>query len=304
MNRTKRIQKKAVSVPAKTISPKTVETSKDEKEKSSRKLDIELPLLSKALKYIRSANSAAVSDTKDLFAMSRNPFVYLTVLVNELPDEVKERPVALPIPHSIFGPQFNSRCFFITTNQFKKTNKTVLQSLGANWKAVSYDQFRKKYHEYKDRLATLKEFDLFFCDSRIQSILKKHCGIHFFRQKKYPMGLDIQGLLEEKTEAIGEEQLKEVLTGAVLKSTYFMQGNGPEYGVKVGRLDGLTDEQMLKNVRTALKGMLQVLIGKGLRLANLRRVSVKGEQSESFPLYSHLTPAEKTAMKAALSADK
>lgn len=297
MDRAKRIQKKAAKTPAKPESPAA-------QQKSAHKLDIDGRLLAKALQYIREANTKKVGDSKDLFAMTRNPFVYLNVLVNELPDEVKERPAPVAILHSIHGPEFNTRCFFIATNQFKKTNKAVLRGLGANWKTVSYDQFRKKYHQYKDRLATLKEFDLFFCDSRIQSILRKHCGTHFFRQKKYPMGLDFQSVIAAETEAIEEDTLKDILSKAVLKTTYFTQGNGPEYGVKVGRLDGMTDEQLLKNTKAALKGMLKVLMDRGLRLANLRRVSVKGEQSESFPLFSHLTPAEKAAMKLALKAAK
>jgi ribosome biogenesis protein UTP30 len=296
MDRSKKIQKKPVKIAA-PVAPTPAP------EKPARKLDIDGALLSKAIKAIRTAHAAVVTDNKDLFAISRNPFVYLTVLVNELPDQVKERPAPVALPHSIHGSAFNTRCFFITTNQFKKTNKAVLQSLGGNWKAVSYDQFRKKYHQYKDRLTTLKEFDLFFCDSRIQSILRKHCGAHFFRQKKYPMGLDFQTHIEEGTEAISEEKLKEILDNAVQETTYFTQGNGPEYSVKVGRLDGLTDDQLLKNAKAGLKGLLKVLIDRGCRLANLRRVSVKGEQTESFPLYSHLTPAEKTAMRKALASD-
>lgn len=295
MDRAKKIQKKPHAKP---VASKAKDPVHD-KPANAHKLDIDIALLSTAVKYIRQAHQSAAKEAKDLFAMAKNPFLYLTVLVNEMPTEVRERPAAIALPHSIYGAEFNTRCFFITTNQFKKTNKAALQALGPNWKCVSYDQFSKKYHQYKDRLAILKDNELFFCDQRIQSILRKHCGVHFFRQKKYPYGIDFSELVEAQTERIDEDKLKEVMQNAVERHTYFSQGNGPEYGVKVARMDGIGDHQILKNCKAALKGLLEVLIGRGLKLSNLRRVSIRGETGETFPLYSHLTPAEKTAMRKA-----
>ena len=289
MERTHKIQKEKSKVIHSEDSEKTVE--------SQKKLNINGPLLSKAIQHITTLSKKPTGETTDLLEMNKNPFIYLTVLVNELPTKVHVKPVPLSLKHSLHGPEFNTRCFFITTNAFKKDNKELLRDLKNPWKFVSYDQFRNKYHEYKDRLSLLKEYDLFFCDARIYSILKKHCGVHFYRQKKYPCPVDFSTFLTAGSEQIGEKDLREVLNGVVENKTYFVQGNGPEYGVKIGRLEAFGDEQALDNCKKALKGVLALLVERGLKLGNLRRVSVKGEQTESFPLFTHLTPAEKKIVK-------
>jgi len=286
MDRTKKIQKEK---------PRTTQPTKPATKitETQKKLNIDGQLLSKATKHIATLSKKQTTGTTDLLQMTKNPFLYLTVLVNELPSKVHVKPVQLPLKHSLYGPDFNSRCFFITTNAFKQDNKQLLRDLKNPWKFVSYDQFRNKYHEYKDRLSLLKEYDLFFCDARIYSILKKHCGVHFYRQKKYPCPVDFSTFMTHGNEQVSEKDLRNVLAGIVEKKTYFVQGNGPEYGVKMARLEAFTDEQVLDNCKVALKGVLALLIERGLKLGNLRRVSIKGEQTESFPLFTHLTPAEK-----------
>lgn len=290
MNRAKKIQKLKAQVAKPSI--ETTESQTDH-----NKLKVDQTLVSKAVQQIKKLQSKSESEGNDLLSIGKNPFIYLTILVNELPKKVQIKPVQIELKNSIYGPEFNSRCFFIVTNQFKQENKQVLQEFKKSWKFVSYDQFKKKFHEYKDRLALLKEYDLFFCDARIYSILKKHCGVHFYRQKKYPCPVSFEEKIEEKTEKIEEDQMKVILENLLVKSTFFMQGNGPEYTVKIGRLNEMSDKLILENCRSALKNVLSVLVERELKLSNLRRFALKGEKSESFPLFSHLTPTEKKIMQ-------
>ena len=279
MERTKKIQK-----------PKTGQS----------KLNLDSSLVAKAFALVKQLHAKSNQNSNDLLTLNDNPFLYMTILVNELPTKMHIKPVSIPVTNSVYGPDFNTRCFFITTNQFKAENKEMLREFKGTWKFVSYEKFGKNYHEYKDRLALLKEYDLFFCDARIYSILKKHCGAHFYRKKKYPLPVDFSDVVEEKTEKIAEKSLALILESLLNKKTSFVQGNGPEYGVRVARLESFNDAQVLSNCKSALKGILQLLIERGLKLSSLRRVCLKGEQTESFPVFSHLTPSEKTALQSAL----
>ena len=93
----------------------------------------------------------------------------------------------------------------------------------------------------------------------------------------------------------------EVLNELTNKSTYFYQGNGPEYTLKIGRLSHDMDKkQIVKNIRTATKFLLKHLLSQGLKIKFIRRISLKLGQSESFPIYSYLTPKEKQYMRKAL----
>lgn len=88
-----------------------------------------------------------------------------------------------------------------------------------------------------------------------------------------------------------------MLNTLVTTCTYFIQGNGPEYSSKVARLTKTNNNQILKNVKAVIKGLLKVLISKNIKLGNIWRISLKGEQTDSFPIYSYLTLEEKRILK-------
>ena len=133
---------------------------------------------------------------------------------------------------------------------------------------------------------------------------KKQLGTHFYRQKKYPYPVDLGLSTDANSEKVEKKIMAEVLEGLISNKTYFVQGNGPEYAVKIGRTKDFSGEGFFKNAKKALKGILACLIERGLKLSNLRRVAVKSDKTESFPIFSHLNAAEKKSMKRVLAKKK
>ena len=64
-------------------------------------------------------------------------------------------------------------------------------------------------------------------DLRVYKILPEALGKEFYAKKKYPCPLKLHGFTDPK-------ELQKQLNKAA-KATYFMQGNGPNYSLRVGR---------------------------------------------------------------------
>jgi len=89
-----------------------------------------------------------------------------------------------------------------------ENNKELFDSID-NWTFYSYDYLRKNYTDYKHKRELLKSFDLFFCERRTASLMKKALGTKFFIKKKFPYPLYLDDLLSEKK--LNEEKFKKLL---------------------------------------------------------------------------------------------
>ena len=295
MNRQKKIEKvkggaKDVKqvVEAKTVA-KEVKKATEVKE---AKFELDNKLIVKAGQLIRQLNESDKEASNNLFELSKHHFVYVNVILNALPTVKNIKPVHIELPHSIYGSTFSTKHVLIVSNEFKKANKEALRGVSENWKFISYEKISKNYKQYKDKLALLKDYDLFFCEGKVYMLLKKHLGKHFYEQKRYPHPVDLSHLNQESGK-LDVEKFQAYLDSIVERSAYFVQGNGPEYSLKVARVGKFTDVELTKNVRSGVKGLLKVLTERGIKLSNVRRIIIKGEKTESFPIYSHLTPEEK-----------
>jgi ribosome biogenesis protein UTP30 len=94
-------------------------------------------------------------------------------------------------------------------------------------KVIGYQKLKKEYKQFKDKRNLLREYDLFLADLRIYKMLPECLGKEFYSKKKFPCPIKLHGF---KT----PQELQKQLNRAS-KSTYFIQGNGPNYSIKVGR---------------------------------------------------------------------
>lgn len=99
----------------------------------------------------------------NLFSSIKNPFLYLTLLVNELPSIVNIKPVHIKLPNSIYGKKYSTRVCIILENSIYENNKEYLKHYGNNYFFISYDKLKKNYREYKDKRSLFKDYDLFYC---------------------------------------------------------------------------------------------------------------------------------------------
>lgn len=252
-----------------------------------------------AIKAIKVLYDSKKGETKNLFELTKNPFIYMNFIVNKLPNVTYYKDTKLEIPNSIYGEEFETKNLFILTNEFKNENKQILSELKGNWKFIRYDKIKKEFKEFKDKRGILNNFDLFFCDKSLVSSLKKSLGTKFFERKKYPYPVDLSVFKENKDKA-NLSNFKDFLDSLIKKTTYLHLGQGTEFSVKIGRAEKMSDIDVLKNALCAFKEIVRVFKELDLSLKNIRRVVIKAEQSESLPVYTFLTDEEKTLLKQAL----
>lgn len=132
-----------------------------------------------------------MSQSKNLFSLSSNPFLYLSIALNSLPVVDHRRIRRLNLSSPIYGPEFGSKFLFIVSNEFKKKHGPFLKNFEPLWKFVKYDKLRDNFTEYKDKKALLKAFDLFFCERKIAPLLKTHLGTHFYEKHKFPFPVEL-----------------------------------------------------------------------------------------------------------------
>ena len=152
--------------------------------KDSSKQIVDKKLMLKAIKVVQRLHQEEKASSKDLFELSRKPFLYLNFLLNKLPEVSNYRDIQLTLPSSIYNLDQDEKRLFIMTNEVKKNNKELLKAFKGNWKFISYEKLKKNFKEYKDKRALLKTYDLFFCERSLVGNLKKALGTKFFTKKK------------------------------------------------------------------------------------------------------------------------
>ncbi len=73
--------------------------------------------------------------------------------------------------------------------------------------------------------------------------------------------------------------------------TYTMLGNGPVYGLKIGRLD-MPVRELVKNVMHGAYSFIANILDSSTKPEHVRQICVKTYNSPSLPIYSHLTKEE------------
>ena len=265
-------------------------------EGSSRGL-IDTKLLREACRIIAAEHTAAAQTESDLYTLSSDPFLHLNIIVSALPSVVNIRPVHIALKTPIHGRAFNTKVLLILTDEDYKARGKSLKEAIPNVRVTSYEKISRNFPEFKDKRDLLKRHDLFFCDERVYALLKKALGRVFYTRKRYPFPLSPAAL------GTSLAQLEAALRTATESGSYFYQGNGPEYSVRFARLSS-SPTQIEANARAALKGALRVLLARGLRLSDVRRVVVKSDKSEAFPLYTYPKPAERRLLAEVLAAGR
>lgn len=122
--------------------------------------------------------------------------------------------------------------------------KKVLASLKVPTiaKVIGYSKLKKEFKQFKYKRDLLKEYDLFLADLRVYKMLPECLGKSFYDKKKFPCPIKVHGF-EPK-------ELQKQLNKAA-KATYFIEGNGPNYSVKVGRTNQ-DPKEIAENVEYAL----------------------------------------------------
>jgi len=112
-------------------------------------------------------------------------------------------------------------------------------------------------------------------------MLPECLGKEFYSKKKYPCPLKLHGYSDPK-------DLSKTLNAAS-KATYFMQGNGPNYSLKVGRTNQDAKE-IAENIENALPFALGYICNKDdIKFSKVQSISVKVGESPELPIFNQLT---------------
>lgn len=93
-------------------------------------------------------------------------------------------------------------------------------------KVIGFDKLKRNFKQYKDKRTLVKDYDAFLADLRIYKMLPEVLGKEFYQQKMYPVPIKVHGF--------SSQDLESQLNSAA-SATHFLQGNGPNYSVVVGR---------------------------------------------------------------------
>lgn len=91
---------------------------------------------------------------------------------------------------------------------------------------IGFDKLKRNFKQYKDKRILVKDYDAFLSDLRIYKMLPEVLGKEFYQQKMYPVPI--------KVHDFNSKDLKSQLNKAAA-ATHFLQGNGPNYSLTVGR---------------------------------------------------------------------
>ena len=110
-------------------------------------------------------------------------------------------------------------------------------------KVIEYNKLKKEYRQYKDKRQLLRDYDQFLADLRIYKMLPECLGKEFYQKKAYPCPIKLHGFATPN-------DLQKQLNKAS-KAAYFIQGNGPNYSMKVGRTSQ-DPKEVAENIENAL----------------------------------------------------
>ena len=280
--------------------PKIVKKSskKDSKDlKITNTANFKIENLQEAIKILTTYSLKKQSKSKDIMTLSKVPFLYVNMVVRKLPEVINITPSQIEVSNALYGKEYSSKHCFIVSNEFKKTYKEQLDNFKKQgWKFLSYEKLTKNYKSFSQKQALSKFYDLFLCERSVYMLLKAHLGRNFYRSKKYPFPVELSECVKtDKT--LDSDKFEKLLTKSSLKSTYFIQGNGPEYSIKSTRIVEGQYDKMIQNICESIEGIYSDLKSKGMCKSSIRRIALRGEDTDSLPIYSNLTEDEIKSIK-------
>lgn len=168
--------------------------------------------------------------------------VYVTFTLTQVPANPTPRPLQIPIPNPFTLVGASKACIFVKDPQ--RDFKDEIQSLKIPYlaKVIGYSKLKKNFKQFKDKRTLLRQYDLFLADLRIYKMLPELLGKEFYAKKKFPCPIKVHGF--EPAEL--QKQLNKAS-----KCTYFIQGNGPNYSIRVGKTSQDAKE-IAENIEQAL----------------------------------------------------
>lgn len=211
-------------------------------------------------------------------------FVTVNICLSQIPVKFSPKPLRIPIPHAIYGPEYNTRaCLFIKDPERDFLDKIEDLNLPCLAKCIPYRKLMKEYERYHDKKDLINEFQLFFTDIRVYKMLPKTLGKFFYVQKKFPYPANLDKLSGTELETAVND---------LFKSTYFHIRNGPNYSLRVARTS-MKASEIAENVVSAVHHALPyIMMHDGIKLNRVQSISLRVGASFDIPVFNQLLNTE------------
>lgn len=152
--------------------------------------------------------------------------IHVSFTLNQVPKKPSPKPVMITLDHPFASENKKTRvCLFVKDPARAFKDQLCKVDVPCIAKVIGFDKLKRNFKQFKDKRALLGDYDAFLADLRIYKMLPECLGRSFYSAKKFPCPLKLHGL--------DDEALATTLNQAAA-STFFMQGNGPNYSVRVG----------------------------------------------------------------------
>eukprot|EP00941_MAST-03F_sp_MAST-3F-sp1_P003133 g3133.t1 len=231
-------------------------------------------LVSKAvtslLKYV-SAKKKASSTTP---LLDDGETMSLIISLAKVPENPKNKPIHIPIPHSLYDLDTCEICLFVKDADAK----TIKAKLAENpvpglKKVIGLEKLRKNYKQYKEKRQLLNSYELFLTDDRIMPMLPTCLGKKFFNAKKHPVPIKCTA---KKNLAKQVERAR--------NATYLYLGWGSCSAVRIA-LTSFEPNEIVENIMTAMETIVEKIPKK---MKGIQAIHLKTNDSIALPIYNSI----------------
>lgn len=197
--------------------------------------------------------------------------VWLQITLKELNPLRKVKPAQIPLVHPLLDDEA-SVCLLVKDPQREYKELLQEKNIRSVNRVVGVEKLKGKFRPFDARRQLVRDHDLFLADERIVPMLPKLCGSVFYKDRKFPVPVDL----------VNKKQLADSIASAIA-STYFLQNKGSCVSIKIGFLQRHAPEQLVENLAKALPAVVNKLQGKW---GNVQNIEVKTGRSAALPIWS------------------
>ena len=212
--------------------------------------------ISSLKKHIKSKND--IKQSFDILSSENENFFYINFVLGKVPLKYSLRPTSINLTYPLFQKSKDSTRVCLIVKDPRSAIKDLNIDFPFKVKIIDIEKLKLKYSRFNERRDLIKEYDIFLCDYKVYFLLKKHLGKPFYDAKKYP--------IPTKINPSDKESILNEVSSKVLNGTTFYMANGPNYTLKIGRLNQ-NEKELEENAKDAILNTLPHLIKWNLDLS-------------------------------------
>lgn len=197
--------------------------------------------------------------------------VWMQITVKQLDTKRQVKPARIALAHPLLD-QDASVCLLTKDPQREYKDLLMEKNITVVNRVVGVEKLKGKFRPFDARRQLVRDHDLFLADERIVPMLPKLCGSVFYKDRKFPIPVDLTK----------KKHLAETIERAVA-STYYMQNKGSCSTIKVGFLNRHSPEELVENIAQALPTVVARIPGKW---SNVQNIEIKTGKSAALPVWN------------------